>query len=130
MAKTIIIVAGLILILHGLIHLMGTASYLRLAEVQGLPYKTTVLGGRWDLGENGVALYGALWALAAIGFVAAALAILFGWSWWLPALLGVTLFSLALTALDWNVAFIGVIVNVVILAWLWLGPRVTAVFSG
>jgi len=46
--KMLIIVASIILILHGLVHLMGTAAYLKLAELKGLPYKTTVLGGRWD----------------------------------------------------------------------------------
>ncbi len=46
MSKFIMIVAVLVLALHGLIHLMGTASYMKLADIQGLPYKTTVLGGR------------------------------------------------------------------------------------
>ena len=100
MLKMMIIVATLVLVLHGLIHLMGTASYMKLAEVQGLPYKTTVLGGRWDLGAGGIAVYGALWAVAAVGFVIAALAFWFGWAWWQSALVAVTLLSLALTALD------------------------------
>lgn len=69
-------------------------------------------------------MYGALWALAASGFIVAAGALLAGWQWWQPVLLGVTLLSLALTALDWGVAYTGVIVNSVILALLWLGPRI------
>jgi len=40
--------------------------------------------------------------------------------------LGVTLLSLVLTALDWDVAFAGVILNIAILALLWLGPRVAS----
>lgn len=126
MFKLMVIVATIVLVLHGLIHLMGTASYMRLAEVQGLPYKTTVLGGRWDLGAGGIAAYGALWAVAAVGFVVVALAFWFGGAWWQPALVAVTLLSLVLTALDWNVAFAGAIVNLVILLWLWLGPRLRA----
>ncbi|MBE2233648.1 MAG: ABC transporter permease [Anaerolinea sp.] len=120
--KTLSIVIALALILHGLVHLMGTATYMKLGTVQGLAYKTTLLGGRWDLGANGIALYGALWALAAFGFAVAAAALLAGWEWYRPLLLGVALFSLALTALDWKVAFAGVVMNVIILAWLWLAP--------
>lgn len=130
MSKIILTVAAVVLILHGLIHFMGTTSYLQLADLPELPYKTTVLDGRWDLGESGVAVYGVLWAVAAIGFVIAALAFWLGWAWWQPVLLGVTLLSLALTILDWNVAFVGVIVNVAILALLWLEPRMGAVLAG
>ena len=43
-------IASIVLIMHGLIHLMGTTAYLKLAEIKELPYKTTVLAGRWDLG--------------------------------------------------------------------------------
>jgi type IV secretory pathway VirB6-like protein len=31
--------------------------------------------------------------------------------------------SLVLTALDWNAAFAGVLLNIAILVLLWLGPR-------
>ena len=129
MLRLMLIVATIVLVLHGLIHLMGTAAYMKLAVIQQLPYKTTVLGGRWDLGAGGIAVYGVLWAVAAIGFVVAALAFWFGWAGWQPLLLGVTLLSLALTALDWDVAFAGVILNIVILALLWLGPRLTGWFA-
>lgn len=123
MAKVILIIVAAVLVLHGLIHLMGTATYLQLTDVQGLPYKTTLLGGRWDLGESGIALFGALWVIAAVGFVLAGLAFGFSWSWWQLALLAVALFSLVLTGLDWTVAYAGLVINVVILLLLWLGPR-------
>jgi hypothetical protein len=124
--RILTISASVVLILHGLIHLMGATAYLKLAEIKGLPYKTTVLNGRWDLGTNGIAVFGALWVAAALGFVAAAVALIAGWSWWMPVLLGVTLFSLVLTALDWRVAYAGVIINFVVLAVILVGPRVAA----
>jgi len=127
--KILTITASIVLILHGLIHLMGATAYMKLAEIKELPYKTTVLGGRWDLGASGIAVYGALWAVAAIGFIVVAVALLANWSWWQPVLLGVTLFSLVLTAFDWGVAYAGVIVNFAILAVLWLGPRIANLFS-
>jgi hypothetical protein len=91
--------------------------------VQGLAYKTTLLGGRVDLGAGGIRVFGALWILPAIGFVAAALGLLEGWSWWSVALLAATLVSTMLTVLDWNVAFMGVIVDFTILGALWLQLR-------
>jgi hypothetical protein len=122
--KTLSIIIAILLILHGLIHLMGTVTYMKLGAVQGLTYKTTLLGGRWDLGEGGIRIYGALWAAAAIGFVVAAMALLFGWTWWKPVLTGVTLLSLTLTTLDWRDAKAGAILSVVILAVLGLWPFV------
>ena len=129
MFKIMIVIAAIVLVLHGLIHLIGTAVYMKLAPVQGFVYKTTLLGGRWDLGTGGIAVYGVLWAVAAVGFVVAALAFWFGWAGWQPLLLGVTLLSLVLTALDWDVAFAGVILNIAILALLWLGPRQVSWFA-
>ena len=73
-----------------------------------------MLNGRLDLGTAGIGVFGALWIVPALGFVIAAVALGFGWSWWLPALVGTTLASLVLTGLDWNVAYAGAIVNVVI----------------
>lgn len=81
MPKIVIIIAAIILIVHGLIHLMGTAVYMRLSEVKGLRCKTTLLSGHWDLGENGIRIFGALWVLPAIGFVVTAFALLAGLEW-------------------------------------------------
>ena len=87
MAKIALALVVFVLVVHGLIHLMGTAVYMRLAEVKGLTYKTTLLSGDWELGENGIRVFGALWILPTIGFVAAALALAIGWGWWQPVLL-------------------------------------------
>ncbi len=120
--KSLKIIAAVVLALHGLIHLIGTAAYLKLADVQDFPYKTTVLGGRWDLGQAGISFFGVLWGVVAIGFVVAAIAFLINLTWWRSALLWVTIFSLILTALDSSDAYAGILVNSVILAVLWLRP--------
>jgi hypothetical protein len=118
-----------VLVLHGLIHLIGAVVYLKLGDIQGFTYKTTLIGGRLDLGEGGIRIFGALWILPALGFVVAAVALAAGWEWWWPVLLTTTLLSLALTSLDWSVAFAGAIVNVAILALLWLAPRMVGQVS-
>jgi hypothetical protein len=118
MSKILRIFAAFVLFFHGLIHLMGTTVYLKLGSLDGFPYKTTILNGQVNLGENGIALFGGLWALATLGFVVAALGLLLRWKVSQPLLLGVTLFSLLLTGLDWEIAFAGAIINLVILALL------------
>ena len=129
MAKIALAFVVFVLVVHGLIHLMGTAVYLRLAEVKGLTYKTTLLSGHWELGENGIRVFGALWILPTIGFVAAALALAIGRGWWQPVLLWTTLLSLALTGLDWRNAFMGAITDTAILVLLWLRPHNADWFS-
>jgi lysylphosphatidylglycerol synthetase-like protein (DUF2156 family) len=125
MRKALITIAFIVLNLHGIVHLMGTAVYLKMGEVEGMGYKTTLLGGRWDLGEIGIGVIGVLWAAAALGFIAVALAIAAKWRWARPALLGVTLFSLALTILDWERAYAGAVINIAILAVLLITPYIT-----
>jgi len=128
-AKIALALVVFVLVAHGLIHLLGTAVYMRLAEVKGLTYKTTLLSDHWKLGENGIRVFGALWVLPAIGFVAAALALAIGWGWWQPLLLWTTLLSLALTGLDWSNAFMGAIMDTAILVLLWLRPHIADWFS-
>ena len=50
MAKCVIAAASAVLALHGPVQLPCAASYMRLAGVKGLAHKTTVHGGRRDLG--------------------------------------------------------------------------------
>lgn len=110
--------AVFVLFVHGLIHLIGTVVYLRLGEVQGFFYKTTLLGGTWNLGPSGMGVFGALWGVAAVGFIGAALALLTNRRVWRPLLAAVTVFSLLLTGLDSSLAFAGILLNLVILALL------------
>lgn len=126
MPRVMTILAVLVLGAHGLIHVLGTVAYLRLGEVQGLAYKTTVFGGRLDLGTAGMGVFGALWVLPAVGFVAAAVGLFGAADWWRATLATAALVSLVLPALDWEVAFAGVIVNVAILGILWATATQTA----
>ena len=123
MPRAVIDIAALILVLHGVVHLMGTVAYLKLGTIEGLPYKTTVLGGRIDFGERGTWVFGVLWCVPALAFAVAALALVLGWPAWEPVLLAATLMSLLLAALDWQVAFVGALVDMGIIAVVWLVPR-------
>jgi len=126
MSRIVTIFTSIVLILHGLVHLMGAVVYMKLVTILGLEYKTILLDGRWDLGERGMWVFGLLWAVAGIGFVLAAIAWLARRNRWQSVLMAATLLSLMLTLLDWRVASAGAIVNIVILLLLWLRPRITS----
>jgi hypothetical protein len=95
--RFLVVIAAVVLIVHELIHLMWTAAYLKLTGVAGLPYKTTLLNGRWDVGDTGIRAFGVFWTVAAVGFVLSAVALLAQWTWWRSRLLPVTRLSLVLT---------------------------------
>jgi hypothetical protein len=126
MSNWFLTVLAVVLLVHGLIHLMGLASYWPLADVAELPYKTSFLGGQWDVGETGTRIISLLWLLAGIGFAAATYGLVMKKPWFLPLLIGATLLSLLLTILDWEVAYRGAIINVLLLALLLLLPRLVS----
>lgn len=116
-------VGAVVLALHGVVHLLGTAVYLQLAEVAEFEYKTTLLGGVVDVGGTGIRVFGLLWGVAAVGFVVAAGAMVTDWAHWRVLLVGVTVFSLVLTGLDYTVAYAGVVVNLGIIGIVALSTR-------
>lgn len=124
MPNWILYAAAIIILLHGLIHLMGTAAYWQLADITELPYKTTLLGNRWDVGTAGIRVFGLLWLVAAAGFALAVYGLVTGQAWYYPLMIAVALLSMVISALDWEVAFRGTIIDVVILIALVALPRV------
>lgn len=103
------------LVLHGVAHLVDTTDAVQQAREGGM---LEHLGGAWAVGDATLYLLGSLWAIAALGFVlAAALLWLRAESWW-SAGLGATVGSLALTVVALPAAWIGLIVNAVLLAGL------------
>lgn len=123
MPAWVLYLVALFLAAHGLVHLLGTAVYLELADVAEFGYKTTLLGGAVDVGELGIRVFGLLWAVAALGFLAGTAGMLADWHLWRLLVAAAALFSLVLTVLDWTVASAGIAVNLVILAGLVFGPR-------
>ncbi|MDX1615782.1 MAG: hypothetical protein R3300_15825 [Candidatus Promineifilaceae bacterium] len=106
----------LLLLVHALIHLMGFLTYSQLAEIEGLPYKTTVLAGRVDLGESGTRLFGAAWLAVAVGFLVVAIGLALQGGWWQPALAVMAVVSIAIILLDWQTAYFGALLDVLLLA--------------
>ena len=119
----------LIVFVHGLIHNMGLYVYWPVGELADLPYKTTLLSGELDVGVWGIRIFGIFWAVAAIGLVAAAVAMLLQSDWWMPLLLVSTLLSLILCLLDYTVAWTGAALDVALLAVIALVPQFTEIIE-
>lgn len=112
------IIIGLLMALHGVAHVPGFAVSWRLADLQGMPYHTSLFGGRLHVGDGGMRAVGILWLLVALAFVVVGAAALLDQSWWMTAALGTVTFSLALCATEIRAARLGVVVNVVLLGLL------------
>lgn len=115
MLRILPIIVFVLTLIHGLIHFMGWVAYWPLTQIQGLPYKTTLLAGRIDLGGTGMRAYSLLWLLAGLGFVAAALALAFKQPIWTGLMLVSVLLSMVAGILDWAASFRGVLFDLVLL---------------
>ena len=108
------VVAAAVLVLHGLAHLPGFLVLWRLSA--GSPYKTTILGGRLDLGDAGAKVMGVLWLLLVVGFALVAWSAYRGAPWWPLGALGVASGSLLLCLIYLPETIIGVVIDAVLIA--------------
>jgi len=69
--------------LHGVCHLPRFAVSWQLLALPELPYRTSILGGRLDLGAGGLRAWGVLWLALAVAFGVYALGVWTRASWWL-----------------------------------------------
>jgi len=123
MLKTLRIALGVFLIAHGIAHFVATSLYWKLSESEENPYTTEVLDGRLDLGETGIAIYGALWLLAGIGMAAAGAGVVIKARRAVSWLLAATVFSLVVCVFVADKAIVGIVINLIILGVLFVRPR-------
>jgi hypothetical protein len=64
-----------------------------------------------------------VWLVIAVAFVIAGVTIFFSPPWWWSFTLAVTAASLIVTVLGWPDARVGVLANIIILLFLFIGPR-------
>lgn len=112
---------ALILIVHGVAHLVGFIVPWQLAKLEETPYKTTLLGGRLEVGDMGIRLNGLLWLLAGLGFVVSGAALMLLAPWWPLFTIFVAACSLALAVAGWPDSRIGIPIDLLILAYLLIG---------
>jgi hypothetical protein len=101
-----------LLVAHGVAHFVGFAVPWRLLASPEMPYKTTVLNGRIDLGGVGIRTVGALWLVVGATMIAAGAAWLLSWPAPMRWTIGSVLASLVLCVVEWPLTRIGLTVNV------------------
>jgi hypothetical protein len=104
---------GVILIVHGLIHVLGPLDVWGIKEVEELSGRPII-----DLGAMGTDLLAAVWLIALVLLVGAGIGVLAGRIWWrTPALAGVIV-SQSVIVLWWDQAAAGTIPNLLVVAAL------------
>ena len=117
------IVIALLLVFHGVAHLVGFVVPWRLASLPDAPRGTTILAGAVDVGETGIRAVGLGWLALAVAFAVLAAGLLQGATWWYPATLVVITASAVFCAIGWPEARIGLWVNAALLALVIVGAR-------
>ena len=100
-----------VLAAHGIAHGVGFAVNWHVIATPELPFSTTVFGGRWNVGVEGIRLVGLLWLVAGAACLTAAAALVADASWSVSATIAALVLSLAMCALGWPAARIGVYLN-------------------
>jgi hypothetical protein len=118
--RKILILAYLLILIHGLIHFFGFLVYWKIIEgFEDLPYKTTVFSEMLDIGDVGIRIFGIIWLLTAVGYIIAVIGLIVQkYDGVRKSLPYVTVISLFITVLDFTVAYTGVMFNVIVLAGL------------
>ena len=106
---------GLILALHGAIHLIGFVVPWRITEIRGFAYSTSVFWGRADIGDTGAKALGAGWLAVALAFMVAGAGIAFAAPWALGLTLVATGMSTMLCIAGSPAAIAGLVIDAVIL---------------
>ena len=100
-----------LMVLHGLIHLMGFLKEWKLADIEALTGQTII-----PLSETMSWTFGLVWLIASLVFLAAAGSLALNRSeWWIITLLGIMV-SQILIVIWWKDARFGTVANTVLLA--------------
>lgn len=71
---------------HGVAHLPAFAVSWQLLAMSELPYRTSILQGRLELGDAGIRVWGLVWLALAVAFAVFAVGVWTRASWWLRVL--------------------------------------------
>jgi hypothetical protein len=115
MRRILLLGLAALLAAHSVAHVLGAGVYARLWSLAALPYKTTLWSGAVDVGEAGMAVLAIGLLLAGLGFLVVAYACWQDETWWPGILVASTVLSLVVTGLDWDMAYAGIGVDLVIL---------------
>jgi hypothetical protein len=117
---------ALFLFIHGLAHLVGFVVPWRIAALDQMPYRTTVLAGAVNIGDAGIRVVGIIWFGIALTFAGCGIGFITRQPWALRLTMWTTGISLAMCLIGWPDARTGVFVNLIIVAVLLVMPKDTS----
>ena len=107
---------AVILVLHGLVHAIGFAAAWQFGGIAGVS-ATPSVPTLEEASATALAL-GALWLVAGAGFVVGGIALATARAAWVPITAAAGILSLALTAMWWQSAPVGIAIDVAVLGFL------------
>jgi len=116
------IAVGIYMFVHGFAHIVGFLVSWKLVDDKDSPYRTTVLGGKLDLGDTGIRILGIVWLLLGIAFFLMTYGVIVETAWWKTATFYVTYLSLLLSILNLPDTKYGLMANILLLLFLWIAP--------
>ncbi len=108
---------------HGLVHLIGFFVNWQIISVESMPYATTVLAHKVEVGTTGIRIVGLLWVVAPGLWIAAGIGLMALAPWWLAITYVALLFSTVMCILGWPDARFGILINILIVLFLFLNGR-------
>ena len=105
-------------VLHAIAHAPGILGAWKIVEFEDASFRPNVL--LTDASDTLVAVLGALWLLAALGYLAAAVGLFRNDQWWRTATFLAALVSLGMSTLWMEDAIVGLMINIAILTALFL----------
>ena len=108
---------AILILIHGIAHLVGFVVPWKLVKFEDMPYKTTLLNGSIDAGASGIKIIGILWLITATLFIICCFGILFYWD--IDYLVYITAtISLIMSILGLPDSKLGIPVNILIFIYL------------
>jgi hypothetical protein len=118
------IAVGIYMFVHGFAHIVGFLISWELVNDKDTPYKTTILAGKFDIGDTGIRLLGICWLLTGVAFFVLSYGVIIQTAWWQENAFYAIGFSLFLSILGLPDSFYGILANILLLLFLWYAPAV------
>ena len=109
------IVLFVLILLHGIAHLVGFMVPWKMASPEGMTYKTTLLGGKVDVGNTGIRIVGVIWLILFLAMMLSAAGIWFTIPSWKSFTVTFCIVSLVMSVIGLPDSRIGIPVNAIIL---------------
>ena len=117
------IALAVFLVLHGIAHIVGFVVPWRIAKMDDMPYKTTIINGKIDVGDVGIRILGIIWLLIALAYFYSGWITYQQFDFWLTYTLVVSVISLAFCIIAVPDSHIGIYINIVLITLYYLNDK-------